>query len=158
MKRVMLVVGLLLPFSVSAALTREIHIPSSRGLPSTSIIIKGNKVTWQLVSSDEYVINYISIPNLSKNDAKKLLSISQKAKSTYQEIIDVGRCPNNTIKSELDHFYSMRFTVVCKNNNIMVHIWITDYDMIDSTYNIVEASDIEKLAKSVIKELEKQGK
>ena len=144
------------------ALNQVISIKkSNRKLPDVAVNIIGNdKPTWSISAHKRY--RYVSLSKLELTDAYELLSISSDAKDKYEEIKSIGRCPNSIIKSgELGRlqmgwtFDTISFEVICEKNNITLQISMYDKHVINYVYIDVEASDLEKLANSIIKELEK---
>ena len=90
-----------------------------------------------------------------------MLSIAEKAHVTYDQIKSIGRCPTNSIRSdslgEISSFSrsKMGFEVVCEKNNILLKITMHDKYVVSLINSRVEASDLTKLANSVLNELRK---
>ena len=160
MKKLVLIIAILSIHTF--ALNQVISIKkSNRKLPDVKVNITGSdKPTWSISAYERY--RYVSLTKLKLTDAYELLSISKDAKKSYQEIKDIGRCPSSVIKSgelgllQVDWTMDrISFEVICEKNNIVLHISMYDKYVVNYIYIDVEASDLEKLANSVIKELEK---
>lgn len=150
--KIIILIGLSISFNVHA-LKKEITIKTrSSSLPLTKVTIDNNKITWSAFKMDgpDSVLLY----SLNKSHAERLLDISRKAKNSYSEIINQGRCPKYVVKSgeigRISYGNEIIFEVVCSNNNIMVQITMIDEYAINIVTNKVEWRDIEKLALDVL--------
>tara|TARA_R110002096_G_scaffold6210_1_gene28664 strand:+ start:78 stop:560 length:483 start_codon:yes stop_codon:yes gene_type:complete len=159
MKKLVLIVAIL---SINVfALNQVINVKkSNQKLPNVDVnIIGSDKATWSIYAHNRY--RYVSVDKLKLTDAYELLSIAKDAKTSYEEIKNIGRCPNSIIKSGKLGLLKdasrdrISFEVICEKNNIVLKISMYDEYVVNYAYIDVEASDLEKFANSIIKELEK---
>lgn len=141
----------------ATALEREYEIktPSSR-FPTFKVLETPQGKSWQVYKSDG--ADFVSLFYLGLPEAKKLLSISDRALASYEEIRAAGGCQNNVVKSGplggLDRGSGMDFQVICSNGNTQVEITMHDEYVVNFLTTRVEAAQLKSIALQLIKTLE----
>ncbi|NKF49028.1 hypothetical protein G3R49_00365 [Shewanella sp. WXL01] len=159
MKKIIGLVVMLMSWQAQA-LIQEITIDGSVSLPTMKVTVNTDREHTYWTMYESKGADFVSLSTLTKADAYKLRDIAAKAHDAYDEIKAINRCPKDDIKSgSLGQINSRSdrawFQVVCRNNDIKLHIVMSDEYVINYVDVAVEANDFSKRVEALITELEK---
>lgn len=155
--RFVLVLLAALSASASAALVREVKLPSyASGLPAVTVQTDGTYALWSMFKVGSNGVDEFGLYTLNESHAKILKRIATDADASYAEIKAAGRCPTGVVRAGVigalggGSSDKMTFEVVCERNNIMVEIVMTDEYVVNFIRTKVEASALHKLADKLL--------